>query len=110
METIYIIEDDSFSAEHLQLHLLNKGYDVVGTAATAKEAILAIENAPPSLVFVDIILAGEMNGIEAAQIIHDRFDIPVIFLTAHKNNDFFERAKSIPPCAYLLKPIQSKAA
>ncbi len=105
METIYIIEDEPLLAEHLQQHLLNKGYEVIGTAATAEAAIIAIENSQPSLVFIDIILAGEMDGIEAGQIIHERFDIPIIFLTAHKDKHFFERAKLIPPCAYLLKPF-----
>jgi len=105
METIYIIEDEPLVAEHLQLYLLDKGYEIIGTAATAEAAIAAIEACQPSLVFIDIILAGEMDGIDAGKIIHDRFDIPIIFLTGQKNNDFFERAKLIPPCAYLLKPF-----
>ncbi len=105
MKTIYIIEDEPLVAEHLRLHLLSRGYEVIGTAASAEEALTAIEGNPPSLVFIDIILAGEMDGIEAGQIIHQRFDIPIIFLTSHRDNSFFERAKLIPPCAYLLKPF-----
>jgi len=105
METIYIIEDEPLVAENLRIHLHDKGYEVVGTAATAEAALTAIEASQPSLIFIDIILAGEMDGIEAGKIIHDRFDIPIIFLTGHRNNNFFERAKLIPPCAYLLKPF-----
>lgn len=63
METIYIIEDEPLVAEHLRLYLLNKGYKVIGTASSAEAAITAIESCQPTLVFVDIILAGEMEGI-----------------------------------------------
>ena len=105
MHTIYIVEDDSLVTEHLRLYLLEKGYDVAGTAATAEAAIAAIEVCQPTLIITDIVLAGDMDGIEAARIINERFDIPVIYLTAYRDKSFFERARQAPPCAYLLKPF-----
>jgi signal transduction histidine kinase len=103
--SVYIIEDDDLSSEHLKIHLLDRGYEISGCAASAEAAILAIEELQPSIVFVDIVLSGKMDGIEAASIIEDRFRLPIIYLTAHHDRRFFERAKLTTPCAYLLKPF-----
>lgn len=108
MEKIYIIEDEPFVAEHLAIYLRNRGHKVLGSAATAASAISEMEELRPSMVFVDIVIAGDMDGIEAAKIIRDRFDIPIIFLTSYRDDEFFERAKELPPCAYLLKPFNER--
>ena len=108
MEKIYIIEDEPFVAEHLAIYLRSRGHEVLGSAATADSAISEMEDLRPSLVFVDIVIAGDMDGIEAAKVIRDRFDIPIIFLTSYRDDEFFERAKELPPCAYLLKPFNER--
>lgn len=105
-EAIFIIEDDPFEQEFLQLHLLNAGYAVTGAAESAAEAIEQIALQQPSLVIIDIMLKGDINGIEASKIIRERFDIPFIFLTGNTESKTFEDAKITDPLAYLVKPFQ----
>ena len=61
----------------------------------------------PDLVIMDIMLAGEMDGIEAADIIRTRWDIPVVFLSAYSNQKLLDRANLVYPFGYLLKPFQN---
>ena len=105
MRTILILEDEPSVAEHLRQYLLERGFDVTGIVTTAEEALSAIEARLPSLIITDIVLPGDMDGIEVAKIIDERFGIPVIYLTDYRDNRFFERAKQTPPSAYLLKPF-----
>jgi len=80
----------------------------LGIASNGQEAInkAAINN--PDLVLMDINLKGSINGIEAARGISNRFDIPVIYLTANADSDTFEKAKTTAPLGYLLKPFKER--
>ena len=102
---ILVVEDESITARDLELTLLELGYDVVAKVPTGEEAILQAEATKPDLVLMDIILAGEMNGIEAAQQINERFDIPVVYLTAHADEGTLSRAKITGPYGYIVKPF-----
>lgn len=84
METgrILVIEDDAVVAKDLQNRLDHLGHHVVGLASSGKGAIEQAERHRPDLVLMDIVLKGEMDGIEAAQEIRKRFAIPVVYLTA----------------------------
>jgi YesN/AraC family two-component response regulator len=76
---ILIVEDEILVARDLQMHLEQMGYTVAGMVPSGKQAIQEIENEVPDLVLTDIVLQEGMDGIETAEIIHSRFDIPVIF-------------------------------
>ena len=103
-----IVEDEIFVARDLQMHLEQMGYAVASMVPSGEQAIQEIENEIPDLVLMDIVLQEGMDGIEAAEIIHSRFDIPVIFLTAHEDKAIFERAKKAEPFGYVTKPFQEK--
>jgi PAS domain S-box-containing protein len=103
-----IVEDEIFVAKDLQMHLEQMGYAVASMVPSGEQAIQEIENEIPDLVLMDIVLQEGMDGIEAAEIIHSRFDIPVIFLTAHKDKAIFERAKKTEPFGYITKPFQGE--
>jgi CheY-like chemotaxis protein len=105
---ILIVEDDSIVAMDIENRLKNFGYSVAGIANSAEQAIKKVEELKPNLVLMDIVLKGEMDGIEAAQIIRSRFDIPVVFLTAYADEEMFERAKLTNPYGYILKPLQDR--
>jgi|GEM_PF-5019185 len=104
-KTILILEGEAPVAEHLRQYLLSRGFDVTGIVATAAEALGAIEARLPSLIITDIVLPGDMDGIDLAKIIDERFGIPVIYLTACRDTRCFERARQSPFCHYLLKPF-----
>ncbi len=88
-----IVEDEILVARDLQMNLEQMGYSATSMVPSGEQAIQEIENEVPDLVLMDIVLQEGMDGIETAEIIHSRFDIPVIFLTAHEDEAIFERAK-----------------
>ena len=74
--------------------------------SSGEDAIREAERTRPDLVMMDIRIKGEMDGIEAAREIRERFDIPVVYLTAHADRETLERAKLAEPLGYLVKPFQ----
>ncbi|MBN2096842.1 PAS domain S-box protein [Candidatus Peregrinibacteria bacterium] len=105
---ILIAEDEAIIAKDLQSSLTDTGYKVLGVAQTGQEAVEMAKEFRPDLILMDIVLKGKMDGIEAAQKIHDRFDIPVVFLTSYADEEKMERAKGSEPYAYILKPFNIK--
>lgn len=103
---ILIVEDEFIEAADLKKRLERLGYTVVGMAATGQDAIKKTGDTYPDIVLMDIVLKGKMNGIEAAQSIRDLHDIPVIYLTAHSDNQTIEMAKKTAPYGYILKPYE----
>ena len=101
---ILIVEDESIEAMGIELSLNSFGYEVVGIAYTGEEALQKVAELKPDLILMDIILKGKIDGIEAASIIKDDYDIPVIYLTAHPENSAVERAKLTSPYGYIIKP------
>ena len=105
-ERILIVEDERITAEHLHDVLLDFGYEVTGLASSGKEAIANAEETPPDLALMDIRIKGEMDGTETARLLRERFDIPVVYLTAHADRQTLARAKEAAPLGYLVKPFQ----
>lgn len=101
---ILVVEDDPNVSTVLTARLENLNYQVCGTAETGLEAISAVYRYHPDLVTMDILLKGEMNGIEAAAKIADGSDVPVIFMTCLSDQRIFERAIKTHPYGYIIKP------
>ena len=102
-----IVEDEGIVACDLAGQLRELGYEPTDGVATAEEALGLIETLRPHLILMDIHLAGPMDGIAAAQIIHDRFDIPVVFVSANLAEAHLKGAQAAQPFGYLTKPFQS---
>lgn len=102
---ILIVEDEGILAEDLGQSLENLGYLVSGKVSTGREAIELAENLRPDLILMDIKLQGDIDGIEAADQIRTRLDIPVVYLTGYAEEDVLLRAKKTEPYGYLGKPI-----
>jgi len=90
---ILIVEDDALVAKDIKQTLQNFGYFVTSIVTSGKQALVKAEKDTPDLVLMDIVLNGKMNGIETAHKIHNRFDIPVIYITAHSGEKTIEAAK-----------------
>ena len=109
---IMVVEDEVIVSEDVKVTLLDFGYDVCCVVGSGEDTIRKIEEKvgedAPDLILMDIVLPGEMDGIMAADEIRLRFDIPVIFLTAHATQEYINRAKKTEPYGYLSKPVGSK--
>lgn len=103
---IFIVEDESIVAKDIQNSLTKLGYNVVGTANNGKDAIEKITELMPDLVLMDIMIKGNMTGIEVSEKIRERMHIPVIFLTAYADEGTLSRAKITEPYGYILKPFK----
>ncbi|MBU2550191.1 MAG: PAS domain S-box protein, partial [Proteobacteria bacterium] len=105
---VLIVEDEVLIAEDLENRLKDLGYEVCGKTATGEDALLRTDRDRPDLVIMDLVLRGETDGIEAAEVIRNNWGIPVVFLTAYADAARLERAKLAYPFGYLLKPFQER--
>ena len=100
---IMVVEDERITAKDIQNALESAGYGVADLVFSGEDAVRKAGELQPDLVLMDIKLEGEMDGIEAATQIRERYDIPVIYLTAYSNEGIVQRAKMTEPAGYLLK-------
>jgi len=105
---ILIVEDEIIVARQLANSLKKLGYEVVAIATSGEEGIEKTAETEPDLVLMDIVMPGEIDGIDAAQEIRHRFSIPVVFLTAYADQETVSRAAMTDPFGYILKPFQPK--
>ncbi len=105
---ILIVEDEAIIAMEIENQLLSLGYEVTSIVDTGEKAIKKAEEDNPDLILMDIRIKGEMDGIEAAEVIRNKFGIPVIFSTAYLDEERIERTKITMPFGYVLKPIQER--
>lgn len=101
-----VVDDEAIITVWLKEHLKAMGYDVVGTAFCGEEAVDLSNKLHPDLILMDIVMAGKIDGIEAAEIIQKNLEIPVIFITAFGEEQFINRAKALEPFGYIMKPLR----
>ncbi len=104
--SVLIVEDEGIVAQDLQETIARLGYKVAGIAGEGVQAVCMAEELRPQLVIMDVGLRGDVDGIQAAQMIQERMRVPVIFLTGHRDLDTLERAVRTGPLGYLVKPFQ----
>ena len=105
---IMIVEDERIIAEDLRNTLQSLGYTVMKIVATGEEAINILKKSKPDLILVDIVLTGQIDGIEMAEYMKSRYDIPIVYLTAHADKDIVARAKATEPYGYIIKPFEER--
>jgi AmiR/NasT family two-component response regulator len=104
---IVIVEDEGLIAADLESRLKAAGYSVPGIADSSNQALQIIEQTSPDLVLMDIHLKGDKDGIQAADLVREKLDIPVIYLTAYEDRGTLERASQTQAYGYIKKPIAS---
>lgn len=107
-KTVMIVEDELVIALDLKYTLENEGYDVCDIITSGDDALKSIEEFKPDLVLMDIILEGSINGIEAADIIHKKYKIPVLFITALVDKTTYQQAQKAEPVCFLVKPYREQ--
>jgi len=108
--SIYIVEDELLISASLKSQLQQFGYEISGSSTRGElclEEITALseQGREPEIVLMDIHLRGELDGIETARRINDKFNCAIIFLTGQSSKEVYERSFKIKPFGYLLKPI-----
>jgi PAS domain S-box-containing protein len=105
---VLIVEDDAAAAGVLEAFLRAGQYQHVGTVGTGRAAIDLAQSSRPHLVIMDIVLPGDLDGIQTANLIREQFDVPVLYLTGYTDETLFERARVTAPFAYLTKPCDER--
>lgn len=103
---ILVVEDEIIVAQDIACRLKKLGYAVTAIVASGEEALEKVEENPPDLVLMDIVLKGEMDGVTAAAKIRTKIDVPTVFLTAYADEKTMQRAKITDPFGYIIKPFQ----
>ncbi len=103
---ILVVEDDRVVARDIQHQLTRIGHTVVGVTPSGEDAVRLALESHPDLVLMDVRLEGALDGVDAAQQIRDRCQVPVVFLTAFADDETLERARVTEPFGYLLKPFE----
>lgn len=105
---ILIVEDENIVAADMEIRLQMLGYSVLGIAVSSAETLTFIEKEKPDLILMDIKLKGKINGIQTAAIIKEKYDIPVVYVTAFADQDNLVRIKETEPFGIISKPFDDK--
>lgn len=103
---VMVVEDDAVVAWDISNTLVDLGFEVVGTAASCDEALEKIAKDQPDIALMDIRLEGPIDGIETVKRLRQRFELPVVYLTSHGDEETLARAHATDPYGYLLKPFK----
>jgi CheY-like chemotaxis protein len=104
---ILVVEDENIVAMDIRKILLDTGYEISSIVSSGEEAIIKVRETKPDLILMDILLKGKMTGIDAARIISQYFDVPIIYLTGLTNDDALLQAKSRESYGFLFKPFSA---
>lgn len=105
IKKILIVEDEAISAMLLARTLSDIGYSVDKVVATGEAAIESAKLGHPDIIAMDIRLAGKLDGIEAASTITSELSIPIVFMTGYDDRLTRDRAMSLKPLGYMIKPL-----
>lgn len=105
---ILVVEDENILALGLQKKLENLGYVVTGIADSGEETFNKIHEKVPDLILMDIVIKGNIDGIETAAKLKKTYSIPLIYLTAYADDEILARAAKTEPYGYILKPYKEK--
>lgn len=105
-DRILVVDDSPTTSGLIKLYLAHLGYEVSGVAESAAEALTLVEQLSPQLVLMDINLGEGMDGIEAADVIMNRYRTPVIYVTSYSDEQTLNRAKESMPFGFINKPFR----
>ena len=105
---ILVVEDDLNVAQVLRARLESYGFEVCDIVSSGLDAIRVAETLTLDIVIMDIKIKGRIDGIETARRIRSRIEIPIVYLTAHSDEDLLKRAQKTEPFGYIIKPYDGK--
>ena len=105
---ILVVEDEGVIAMNVKMALMRNGYEVLPIAMSAETALIMTAQYHPDLVLMDIRIRGDKDGIDTATLMSEHYNIPIIYTTAHYDEDTVQRAKKTEHAGYLIKPYREK--
>lgn len=108
MATFLIIEDEFIIAEDIRKSIEKLGHKVIAIATNGKDGIIKTTDLKPDIVMIDILLNGDIDGIETAGMIKKKCNIPIIFCTAFTDKDTRSKAMKMNPISYIVKPFTTE--
>ena len=105
---VLVVEDDELLSLQIQIRLELLGYVAIAATAYGEEATVLARELQPDIILMDIMLAGEQDGIASANIIRAECGIPVIFLSAQNDADILQRVKQSDAFGYIIKPFTDR--
>ncbi|MBI5858801.1 MAG: response regulator transcription factor [Sphingobacteriales bacterium] len=105
---ILIVEDEPVIAENISMYLDNADFEISGIAYDSTEAREQLIHNTPDAAILDVNLGSEEDGIDIAQHINEKFQLPFLFLTSYSDKETLERAKKVKPNGYIVKPFNEK--
>jgi PAS domain S-box-containing protein len=103
---ILVVEDEQLVAKDIELSLAGMGHTVIGVASSSEDALRMARARRPDLVLMDVRIEGDLDGIQTAEILRERHDVALVYVTAHADAGTVARAKRTQPSGYLLKPFR----
>ncbi len=103
---ILVVEDEAIVGMGIKQKLEDLGHKVLDIVFTGEDAVKRALETKPDIILMDIVLKGDMDGIEAASKIREHLDVPIIYLTAYSDEDVLNRARITEPYGYILKPFK----
>jgi PAS domain S-box-containing protein len=103
--SVLLVEDEGVVATHVQRSLQDAGYSVVGIASNLEETLDCVSAQRPDVALVDIRLRGKADGIQIAERLRAHNDVPVVYMTAHTDDDTLQRAARTGAYGYVVKPF-----
>lgn len=104
-KTVLIVEDESIVALDLKQRLIRMGFDVLDIVSSAESALQAVARTTPDLIFLDIRLKGDVDGVKLGMQLRRSLAVPIIFLTAMTDSETMRRARAVRPAGFLIKPF-----
>lgn len=105
---ILIVEDEAIIAEDINDLLTSEGFIIAGVAHTGSDAIDMLKNRQPNFALLDIHLQGSLTGLDVAEVIHNTYNFPYIFLSSYDDEKTLADAQQHSPYGYLVKPFQDR--
>lgn len=103
-----LLEHEVIIANYLKMELELEGFDVMGFVTSGEQAVENVKTLKPDIILMDVKLTGNTDGIAAANIIHKKYNIPIIFMTAYSKLEITEKMKDINPVGCFYKPIYAE--
>lgn len=105
---VLILEDEPIIAEDLYSLLETSNFKIAGLSHHGEEALDMLKSRDPNFAILDINLGGGMTGLDVAEVIHTKYNIPYIFLTSFDDESTLEEAQKYAPYGYIVKPFQDR--
>lgn len=102
---VLLVEDEQIAAMDIREMIEQSDYNVTAVVDSAEDALSEVDEVPVDLVIMDIRLNGERDGIDAVREMNENQQLPVVYLTAHSDDDTLQRAKDTNPAGFLVKPV-----